>query len=232
MKVDKPSVKKTRGLTPEWCHKSRDRLTVTPPTPLRNPSAMVHCSLYVGVVLIGAASVSGFGMSPVSLSPSAWLRIPPAEQAARRAKPSPSLGLTMQWSPEERNRREEARAAREEKILRQREERQVTPVISQMPRTDAPRLNPFYPCTVAAFPPETLAACHQPLEVKGFACLAIPCFLVEIKLPNDVFVEMQPTSRYNSGLGREPCVPSGIASLHVHAISRRSCSDIGRPCRH
>jgi len=94
------------------------------------------------VVLLGAASVSGFGMSPVSLSPSARLRTPPAGQAAGRAKLSPSLGLTMQWSPEERNRREEARAAREEKILRERQERQVTPVMSQFPRTDAPRLTP------------------------------------------------------------------------------------------
>ena len=142
---------------------------------------MVHCSLYVGVVLIGAASVSGFGMSPVSLSPSAWLRIPPAEQAARRAKPSPSLGLTMQWSPEERNRREEARAAREEKILRQREERQVTPVISQMPRTDAPRLNPFCPCT-GLFPGDARYLPPAPRS-KGLVWQSRVFF--EMKMPND-----------------------------------------------
>ncbi|KAJ1472440.1 hypothetical protein T484DRAFT_1914680 [Baffinella frigidus] len=88
---------------------------------------MVNYSLRVGAVLLGAASVSGFGMSPVSLSASTGLRAASAGQAARRA---PALGLRMQWSPEERNRREEARAVREEKILRERQERQVTAVLS------------------------------------------------------------------------------------------------------
>jgi len=85
-------------------------------------SSMVRFLVSAGAVLLGAASVTGFGTSPIALPARAGLQCVSRGQSARAG---PTLGLRMQWSPEERQRREEARKAREAKILREREERQV-----------------------------------------------------------------------------------------------------------